>query len=72
MAKLILEAEMPKHLLREFLQALRDAECKHFHEIMVKYRIEGKECTVEEAEKIFRSIQPPYDEVAIRSFDGNS
>jgi len=62
MAKLTLEAEMPAKLLQEFLQAMRNAECKHFDEIVLAVWIDAPECKTGEAERIFRSITPPYSQ----------
>lgn len=65
MATLRLEAEMPAELVREFLQTIRDAECKHFAEIVLAVWIDAPECTLGEAERIFRSITPPYSQTQI-------
>jgi len=61
MAKLKFEAEMPAKHLREFMQALRDAECRHFEEIKIAYWIDAPEMPLEEVETVFRSIRPPFD-----------
>lgn len=67
MAKVMFEAEMPTKYLQEFLQALRDAECKHFNEIMVKYSVNAPEVPAEKAREIFASIKPPFDDLQVGS-----
>jgi hypothetical protein len=65
MAKVMFEAEMPAKHLQEFLQALRDAECKHFNEIVVKYSVDAPDVPVEQARALFASIKPPFDDLQI-------
>jgi hypothetical protein len=51
---------LPDHLLREWLQHVRDFDVAHFDDVTVRVSVEAPHLSCEKVAQILGSIEPPF------------
>ena len=60
-------ADIPKALLREFLQQIRDFDSAHSNEVYCKFSVIAPDLTPGEVQNILNRIKPPIELTLVRS-----